>query len=112
MRAQLAAGLLLLFLAHQAAAAVGVAPVWADAWLDDLLFLPLVLALIRLLRGRAVPAPQIAGAVVYAALVFELLLPRLSSRFTADPLDVAAYAFGALVFRLLIDRPGPSAVEA
>jgi hypothetical protein len=102
----------LLFLAHQTAAALGASPFWADAWLDDLLFLPLVLGLVRLLRGRPVPLVQVAGAVVYAGSVFEGLLPRFSGRITGDPLDVAAYAAGAVLFVLLIESPRPREATA
>lgn len=103
---------MLLFLAHQTAAALGASPLWADAWLDDLLFLPLVLGLVRLRRGRPLPIAQVVGAVIYAALVFEGLLPRLSERVTGDPLDVAAYAAGAAAFVLLIDGPRPREATA
>ncbi|MBU1073259.1 hypothetical protein KKG45_08425, partial [bacterium] len=106
--------------AHQVAQGTGRSWPWADAWLDDLLCLPLVLslalALHRRLRVRdaryVLPAAQVAAAWLFVCVVFEVALPALDAGFTADPLDAAAYAAGALLFQLSLNRgadrsPGP-----
>lgn len=45
-------------------------------------------------------ALQLVVGVLYFALLFEVLLPQLSSKYTADGLDVIAYSLGGLGFFL------------
>ncbi|TPE45579.1 magnesium citrate secondary transporter [Pontibacter mangrovi] len=75
------------------------------AHLDDLLVLPLTLAL-ALTAERlyfqnpyfVLPWRYTLLALLLFSLVFEALLPLLHHRYTADALDVLAYAAGAVVF--------------
>jgi hypothetical protein len=97
---------LLLFLAHQLAQKVwGVVIPWADAYLDPLLCMPLLLTGLawqqRWLSGR--PRLRLAEIVLATAMVAffsEWLFPLWSASFTADPCDVAAYFAGAALFFL------------
>lgn len=73
--------------------------------LADLLCMPLVLAtavsLIRRLPQKGntlLDAEMIFAAFLYMAIIFEIVLPSLSVRFTADPLDVIMLAAGAVFF--------------
>ncbi len=102
-----------LFILHQIAQRTGWSLAWADSWLDDLLCLPLSLAIVLLvhrLRGRGdrfvLPVFQVVGAWLFFVLVFEIVLPRLAVVYTGDPWDGAAYAAGGLLFQVLINRPG------
>jgi hypothetical protein len=97
---------LILFLAHQLVQKVwgGAIPV-ADAYLDPLLCMPLLLAALtwqqRWLSGR--PRLRLAEIILATAMVAffsEWLFPRWSDSFTADPWDVAAYFAGAGLFFL------------
>ncbi len=98
---------------HQALQRLGLAPPWAVAWLDDLLCLPLVLALALALHRRlrlgddafVLPVAQVAVAWVFITLVFEVALPVLDAAYVADPRDGLAYAAGAVLFQVGINRP-------
>jgi hypothetical protein len=97
---------LLFFLAHQLAQKVwGLAIPAADAYLDPLLCMPLLLTGLawqqRWLSGRSRLRPlEILMATALVAFVSEWLFPRWSASFTADPWDVAAYFAGAGLFFL------------
>ncbi|MFD2246708.1 magnesium citrate secondary transporter [Pontibacter ruber] len=81
-------------------------------YLDDLLCMPVILTL-ALAAERAYfrnnrfvfPFHYIAGAVLGYSICFELLLPQLSPKYTADLLDVVAYTLGAVLFRYTINKP-------
>lgn len=100
-------------MSHQIVARVGLSPAWTDAWLDDLLCLPLVLGLVLFVRRArgldgGLPFVHVATGWAVFAILFELLLPRLDAAFTADPLDAAAYAVGAMLFQVSLNRPDPA----
>ena len=89
------------------------APIWASSYADDLLCLPLVLALVLAAHratgrppGWRLPAWHGLAVTGFYALVFEVLLPRWRGGATADILDAAAYLAGFLVFQFLINRRG------
>jgi hypothetical protein len=88
---------------------------WPASYLDDLLCLPLVLGLVLAVHRLRHPGPGlilIRGHSLVALLLFsvyfEVILPRLSSGFTADPVDVVMYGIGWCVFEWGINRPGPA----
>jgi len=87
-------------------------PGWVAAWGDDAVCLPLlpsIALVIHRLAGRLptwrLPATHGLAAVVFFGVVFELLLPALDTRATADPWDVAAYFGGWLFFQAVINVP-------
>jgi len=102
---------------HQGGRLLGLRLTWADAWLDDLICLPLILALVlavhrtwRVGNDRYVlPVVQVAAAWLLVALVFELVLPMVDAAFTSDSLDVVAYGAGAFFFQTSLNRPTDSA---
>ena len=47
---------------------------------------------------------QLLFFFLYLSFVFELLLPYLSSSFTADKYDLVAYAIGTILFHYLINQ--------
>ncbi len=108
-----------LFGANRVLEAVGRSPGAVRSWLDDLLVLPLALgAALALHRmgGRpahwTLPGAQSALAAILFTVAFEVVLPVVSDRFVADPLDGVAYAVGALLFHLVLNRPaGPAPGE-
>ncbi len=102
---------LLLLLAHRGPVPVAVGR-WVDSYLDDLLFLPLVLGgvltamrLARRRRAWTVPLPLALVSLVIYATYFEAVLPRFSSRATGDFRDVLAYAAGFMLFMTALNRP-------
>ena len=107
---------LLSFLIMRWAEAVDRVPAWAAARVDDVLIMPLLLAAIlasHRLAGRPagwiLPLSHSMPVLAGYALFFEVVLPRLDARATADGLDVAAYAAGWLVFQFLLNVPGTGA---
>jgi len=93
-------------------------PAWAGSYLDDVVCLPLVLALVltvHRLAGRpaqwTLPRSHGLASVVFFALYFELVLPLVKVTATADPLDVLAYAVGWLVFEARLNRRGAVAKD-
>ena len=118
-RLLLIVGWSVVFLSLHVAERAQVAPVALRSYLDDVLCLPLVLTLLRVVRNLAAPdkaaawrtAPErlLAGgsawwqgalAVVYFSVVFEIILPRVAGGFVGDVKDVLAYAAGWLVFEV------------
>jgi len=85
---------------------------WVGSYLDDLLCLPVVLGVVlaslRWFRHRpdlTLPVQLGLVTLVLYAGWFELVLPRVNSRATADPLDAVAYAVGLALFMVFINRP-------
>jgi hypothetical protein len=83
----------------------------ADAYLDNLLAMPIILHLLlaerRYLFKRGgnyrLPLLEVILATVYVSLISELLFPVLSSRFTFDWLDFVFFFTGAGIY-LLIEK--------
>ena len=96
-----------LVLATRVGESAGVIPGLVAAYLDDLLCLPCLLLLIHWahrLTGRPrhwrLPAVHGVICLVFVAVVFEIVLPGLSIRYTADPWDVLAYGVGLVLYWL------------
>lgn len=51
------------------------------------------------------PLSYVFTMVIYISIVFEGLLPMLSSKYTADPFDIIAYSLGAFLFHRFINKP-------
>lgn len=86
---------------------------WLRFHLKDLLFIPLVLTSIRITGALfRLPLPlgkkEVIIAVLYAIVVFEVLLPHSKGTESAiDVLDVLAYALGGLLWSLIfLNRNG------
>ena len=80
-------------------------------YLNDLLCMPLVLTLTLFLQrtftfrdpSHVFTKYQVMIAVLYYSVGFEVVLPQILPRYTADPLDVLAYALGGWFFYLFIN---------
>ncbi|WP_439880871.1 magnesium citrate secondary transporter [Pontibacter sp. MBLB2868] len=80
--------------------------------LDDLLCLPIILTII-LAAERAyfqnpyfrLPWHYTLLALLSFTVVFEVILPAFSDRYTADALDIIAYSLGAVIFNSTINQP-------
>ena len=80
---------------------------WISAYLADLLCLPVLLFLLKNSiqiyhknKTFEINDTQIVFLFVYVSLVFEILLPYFSSRYTSDFYDVLAYGFGAVIYKV------------
>ena len=86
---------------------------WIHAYLDDLLAMPVVFGItlqvyrwIHPLKGRFVfTKTQVIIGLFYFAFLFEILLPKWSPQYTADPWDVVCYGLGAWLFFKKINIP-------
>ncbi|WP_461491609.1 hypothetical protein [Pontibacter sp. HJ8] len=79
-------------------------------FLDDLLCLPLVLTaslfVLRFFYGTQLRLSryQVAFAVLYFALAFEVFFPRFMPRYTGDWIDAVLYAAGGMLFYRFLNR--------
>ena len=96
-----------LFLIHQALQwLVKINLPFADAYLDNLLVMPIVLTLwlaekqvlIKKAIAYQLSLAEIVAATFYILLITECIFPMLSSRFTADGWDILFTALGSLVY--------------
>ena len=86
---------------------------YVHQWMDDVLCLPVVLTLTTVLMNILLPMPgwragwrETLAAVLFFGLFFELILPRVSSLYTADLIDVFAYALGGGLFLTFQGKQG------
>lgn len=85
-------------------------PWWVQHYLDDLLCLPLVLTLtlfvLRFFYGprQRLSRYQVAFAVIYFALAFEVFFPKFMPRYTSDWVDAALYAVGGVIFCRFLNK--------
>ena len=83
-------------------------PTFFSSYLNDLLCLPVVLGICHFLIANFSKNKQLkislfsclSLAALYS-IYFELYLPEVTERYTADPVDVLAYFTGAIVFYML-----------
>ncbi|AHM59668.1 hypothetical protein D770_07025 [Flammeovirgaceae bacterium 311] len=88
---------------------------YVDSYLDSLLAMPIILTLLvaerRVLFRRGenyrLTVLDVVVATFFIAFVSEVIFPALSSRFTADWVDVVCFCLGSLLFMLLIN-PDPA----
>lgn len=79
---------------------------FADAYLDNILAMPIVLTLwlaekqllFKKERTYELSLAEIVTATIYILLITEWLFPLLSSRFTADGWDILFTALGSLLY--------------
>lgn len=84
----------------------------ADAYLDDLLAMPIILTLLveerrRIFRKGAqyqLPPLELALTTLYISVISELIFPIFSPRFTFDPLDFAFFFAGTAIYSLVAGR--------
>jgi hypothetical protein len=93
-----------LFILHYFLQHSGIPFPLADAYLDDLLCMPVVLSIalagMRFFhKSYFLSHVQIIVTVIYCSLLFELALPFLSKTYTSDIMDVGLYVLGAWFFR-------------
>lgn len=98
---QILAGSFLLHQILQKWAAVSIP--WADAWLDPMLGMAILLYLWKweqqwLFGKQALNGLEVLVLTLVTAVFFEYFVPLKHPGFTSDWLDVVAYAAGSLIF--------------
>lgn len=113
-------GCVVLFLVHQVLQyMLNIRIALADAYLDNLLAMPIILTLLvaerRHLFKRGpdyrLPLLEVGLATLYISMVSELLFPLLSSRFTFDLLDYFFFISGAVLF-IIVNRESAKTAKA
>lgn len=86
-------------------------PFWATAYINDFLCMPIVLTtclfvvhLIKRDRSIRLSLFSILSLTIFYAVYFEVVLPRINPRYTADLIDVLMYFSGSLIFYLLQNK--------
>ena len=93
-----------IFVGNQVRQHLGLYSEFLDSYLDDLMCIPIVFYLLQcvqifIFRDKYVASPlHIIGAVIVFTLMFEIILPNISSRYTADIYDVVFYSIGGLFY--------------
>ena len=93
-----------LFLANQFAQNMGVSTYFMSYYLDDLLCLPIILIILQyvhqLLNDEyySLPISHITISILFISLIFEVVLPSISTNFHRDFIDIVFYSVGALLF--------------
>ena len=84
--------------------------IFISSYLNDLLASCILLTLTSLILSLfyksiyIISKAQLLFFFVYLSFVFEILLPYISSNYTADRHDILAYAIGTLLFYYLINK--------
>lgn len=78
---------------------------WVYFYVNDFLCMPIVLSLslevIRILKKTEtlyVPLIVVLALTTYFSLYFEWLMPKITTRYTFDFIDIGLYFLGALLF--------------
>lgn len=101
----------LIFLLHQFIQyGLGWSTPIADAYLDPLLALPILLGLLlferqMIFKIRRLTLLEVCVVTVVLTLIFEEGFPRWQPAFVRDPLDYLAYLAGALYFWVFLNPP-------
>ncbi len=96
-----------IFLLHQSAMQWNFSHPLADAYLDDLLCMPIclfpILSGFRFFLGKSYRFPDayLIGVWAFFSLYFEVILPRINARFTSDPVDMLCYGISMAAFAVM-----------
>ena len=94
---------------------------YVQSYMDDILCMPFVLSIALFVMRKFVFKDthyflgkwQILAAIIYCSVLFELILPQFSARYTSDAWDVVCYISGGIAFNAFNNRkqlmPGYSA---
>lgn len=104
-------GSVVLFMLNQLMEHSGIFVPLIHSYLDDLLFMPIVLTLSLLLQRKILgwkyrlSTIHLLFSFVYVSVVMEAVLPLVNDRFISDPYDVLMYGFGIILFQMVLNKP-------
>lgn len=96
-----------IFIINQIAQNMGVSSHFTSSYLDDLICFPIVFFIVQWVHRRRInenfilPLSHIFVGVLFFSLIFEIILPMVSSRYIGDFYDVGFYFIGATIFYLI-----------
>ena len=81
-----------------------------SSYLDDILCIPIVMSITLVIFRLVIvqdnsfifPMSYIIIAVIFFSVLFELILPTISIKYTRDVFDIVAYSIGGIVFHYFI----------
>lgn len=87
-------------------------PYFVNSYLADLVAMPVYFSLVVLirryvllrLRNYRLRLKDIIGGTLYVGIIFEILLPLYSPRFTMDLFDLVAYSIGSALYFFIQKR--------
>ncbi|WP_117880207.1 hypothetical protein [Aureibaculum luteum] len=94
-----------IFLINQIFQYFNIGIVFSTSYLDDLLFFPITLSIIKLYENRRsanykIPVKHTIIGLLIISVLFEIIIPKIDLRFTGDYIDVIFYSLGAIVYHL------------
>lgn len=93
---------LVIFSINQVLQNLGLSTEFMTSYLDDLLFFPISLSVIRLFENRnknyEIPFYHSLIGLIFISVLYEYLVPKIDSRFTADPFDSLYYGLGIIIY--------------
>lgn len=98
--------LTIVFVFNQLIEFLGIKIVFFNSYLDDLLCFPIILSAVLFIHRKwrlknkyfVLPISHVIISVFVFVVIFELLLPIISLKFTADIFDIVAYIVGSIFF--------------
>lgn len=86
---------------------------WLDHYLDPLLCMPILLTLLLAERRHLfyknnnyqLSLKEVMIALIILSVLFEVVFPKLSSKFTADWGDIITYIIGSSFFYIVLNKP-------
>jgi hypothetical protein len=98
---------IIVFIFNQAMQTYKIYSIFSASYLDDLLFFPIALSLIKFIqeiitkdKKYVVPFSHLFIGLVIISVLFEFLLPLIGKQFTSDLIDIIFYIIGASIFYL------------
>jgi hypothetical protein len=95
---------IVLFSTNQVLQFYGLSTEFMTSYLDDLLFFPITLSLIRIFENRnknfEIPIYHSLIGLILISLLYEYLVPKIDQRFTADTVDILYYSIGIIIYHL------------
>lgn len=80
-------------------------------WANDLIAIPLILSLtvsLKRLLSRdkhfTLSSIQVIFVFIYVSVLFELILPAYSSKYTGDLVDISCYGLGTLFYQAVMNN--------
>lgn len=101
--------LFLIFIIHQVILKAGIIiPIFSN-YLDDLLCIPISMSIALLIHQKVIKNVNyrfnwlhILMSILFFSLIFELILPFISTRFHGDPFDIFVYILGGIIFKRIL----------
>ncbi|MBC8213173.1 MAG: hypothetical protein H8E71_00820 [Candidatus Marinimicrobia bacterium] len=96
--------ILLIFIGNQIAQSIGFYSHFSSSYLDDLICFPIVFFIIQWVHRQLydvnfkLPVFHLFIGVLFFSIIFEIILPQFSNKYTGDFYDIGFYIFGAIIF--------------